>query len=108
MKVEAFLLSVLLLLLLMSGCAPGPNGMKGTPTGGDKVAGFWQGLWQGFIAPFVFLVSLFKPDLNIYEIHNNGPWYNFGYIFGFMALCGGGKGARRSSRRHCATQAGIT
>lgn len=36
-----------------------------------EIAGFWPGLWQGFIAPFVFVVSLFKGDLNVYEVHNN-------------------------------------
>jgi hypothetical protein len=46
------------------------------------VAGFWLGLWQGFIAPFVFLASLFQSNLSIYEVHNNGAWYNFGYLFG--------------------------
>ena len=66
-------LSALILILLLphpTSCAPGPNPMKGTPTGKNSVAGFWLGLWQGFIAPFVFVISLFKSGLNIYEVHN--------------------------------------
>jgi len=61
----------------------------------DGVAGFWLGLWQGLIAPFVFVVSLFRRDLSIYEIHNNGAWYNFGYLFGLACFFGGGKRAGR-------------
>jgi hypothetical protein len=44
------------------------------------VAGFWLGLWQGFIAPFVFVVSRFKSNLSVYEVHNDGAWYNFVYL----------------------------
>lgn len=89
MKLAAFLL-ILLLLISLTGCAPGPNNLKGTPGPKHSTAGFWQGVWQGFIAPFVFLISLFKNDLNIYEVHNNGAWYNFGYLFGLACFFGGG------------------
>ena len=97
MKLAALML-VLLLLVVLAGCVPGPNGMKGVPGEKISVAGFWQGLWQGFIAPFVFVVSLFKSDLNIYEVHNNGGWYNFGYLFGLACFFGGG-GNRARRRR---------
>jgi len=91
------LLLVLLLLLLciLAGCAPGPNPSKGTASEHDGVAGFWLGLWQGFIAPFVFVASLFKSNLNIYEVHNNGAWYNFGYLFGLACFFGGGNQTAR-------------
>jgi hypothetical protein len=97
MKLPA-LISILLLLLLLTACVPGPNNLKGTASDKDSVAGFWLGLWQGFIAPFVFLISLFKNGLNIYEVHNNGAWYNFGYLFGLMCFFGGG-GNRTRRRR---------
>ncbi len=97
MKFAALIL-VLLLLATLAGCVPGPNNMKGVPGEKVSVAGFWLGLWQGFIAPFVFVVSLFKGDLNIYEVHNNGAWYNFGYLFGLACFFGGsGNRARRRS-----------
>jgi len=92
------LVVVLLLLSILAGCAPGPNQSKGTASAHGGVAGFWLGLWQGFIAPFVFVASLFKSDLNIYEVHNNGAWYNFGYLFGLACFFGGG-GNRASRRR---------
>jgi hypothetical protein len=92
----ALLVLALLLLNILVGCAPGPNQSKGTASEHGVVAGFWLGLWQGFIAPFVFVASLFKSNLSIYEAHNNGAWYNFGYLFGLACFFGGsGKGATR-------------
>jgi hypothetical protein len=93
------LLLGLLLLNLLAGCAPGPNQFKGTANEQGSIAGFWLGLWQGFIAPFVFVVSLFRTDLSIYEVHNNGAWYNFGYLFGLACFFGGGgSGAARHAK----------
>jgi len=88
---------VLILLNILSGCAPGSNQFKGTASEHDVVAGFWLGLWQGFIAPFVFVASLFKSNLGIYEVHNNGAWYNFGYLFGLACFFAGG--GNRAARR---------
>ena len=89
---------VLLLLNILAGCAPGANQSAGTASEHGAVAGFWLGLWHGFIAPFVFVVSLFKRNLNIYEVHNNGLWYNFGYLFGVACFFGGG--GNRTARRN--------
>jgi hypothetical protein len=91
------LVLALLLLSILAGCAPGLNEFKGTPSQHYVVAGFWLGLWQGFIAPFVFVVSLVKNTVSIYEVHNNGPWYNFGYLFGLA--CFFGSGGHQSARR---------
>ena len=84
------LVVVLLLLGILAGCTASPNQSKGTASEHGGVAGFWMGLWQGFIAPFVFVASLFKSNLSIYEVHNNGAWYNFGYLFGLACFFGGG------------------
>jgi len=92
------LVFVALLLNILAGCAAGPNQLKGTASEHDVVAGFWYGLWQGFIAPFVFVASLFKNNLSIYEVHNNGAWYNFGYLFG-LACFFGGSGNRAARRK---------
>jgi hypothetical protein len=50
-----------------------------------EFSGFWLGLWQGFIAPFVFVASLFKGTLTFYEVHNLDARYNFGYLFGLRS-----------------------
>jgi len=71
-----------------------PNELENSEDQAGNVAGFWLGLWHGFIAPVAFFVSLFKDDIGLYETHNNGRWYNFGFIFGLMIISGGNKGAQ--------------
>ncbi len=83
-------------MLLMVACTAGANTVAGQ---GPDDAGFWFGLWQGFIAPIAFLVSLFNHSVGIYEVHNNGGWYNFGFVFGLsIFFSGSGAGARGRSR----------
>ena len=71
-------------LLLVAGCAAGPNPVS-TP---HAPAGFWLGLWQGLIVPITFLVSLFNERVSIYEVHNNGNWYDFGFVLGIYIVFG--------------------
>jgi hypothetical protein len=81
--------------LLAAGCAAGPNLLAGSP-GAHGVAGFWLGLWHGMICPIAFVISFFKHGVSIYEVHNNGHWYNFGFILGAGAwgILGGGARSR--------------
>src|SRR5215813_5794575 len=95
----ALLVLVLLLVGILSGCTAGPNQFKGTPNQHEVIPGFWLGLWHGFIAPIAFVVSLFKSNVGVYEVHNNGAWYNFGYLFGLACFFGGG--GNRAWRRSC-------
>ena len=57
---------------------------------GAAPAGFWAGVWHGLIVPIAFIVSLFNPNVRIYEKNNRGRWYNFGFIVGASASIGGG------------------
>jgi hypothetical protein len=83
--------------VLLTACAAGPNPELDT---GPDPAGFWLGLWQGFIVPVTFVISLFTDDVSIYEVKNSGNWYDFGYVLGISAvLGGGGGGGARASRR---------
>lgn len=70
----------------------GPNELENTENEEGNIAGFWKGVWHGFIAPFALVISLFKEDVGIYEAHNTGRRYNFGYILGLMMVFGGNKG----------------
>ncbi len=67
---------------------PGSSSKYQAPEG--QPAGFWAGVWHGSIAPLSFLISLFKPGVGVYETHNVGKWYNFGFIIG-AAMAFGGK-----------------
>jgi fucose 4-O-acetylase-like acetyltransferase len=73
-----------LLALIVGSCAPGNEKFDLAP------AGFWMGLWHGFISFFTFVISLFSDSVSIYEINNNGNWYNFGFILGVAVFFGGG------------------
>jgi hypothetical protein len=100
MKKIIFLITISLIILSVGGCTAGPNDLMDTTNEEGEIAGFWQGLWQGFISPFTFLVSLFSDAVHVYEVHNNGNWYNFGFLIGASAIFGGsGGGAARRRRR---------
>ena len=85
-------------LLSLNACAAGPNAMEGTALQGGKSAGFLLGVWHGFISLFTFIISLFSDKVSVYEVNNNGGWYNFGFILGLMMFYGGG-GSRTCSKR---------
>lgn len=86
-------------LLLVTACAPGPNPEIGTAAQDGVVAGFWLGLWHGVIAPITFVVSLFTDEVTIYEVHNSGNWYDAGFFLGFGVLLGGGASGSRATSR---------
>ena len=88
-SLSLFVLTILL-VSFVTGCAPIANQSSGIANENQAVAGFWHGLWHGFTAPFLFVISLFKSSVGIYEVHNNGGWYNFGYLFGLACFFGGG------------------
>ncbi len=92
--------AIIALVLVLAACAAGPNPEMGTSPAGGEVAGFFAGLWHGIISPITFLISLFTEDVNIYEVHNNGNWYDFGFVLGAGILFGGGfLGIGRSGRK---------
>jgi len=50
-------------------------------------------LWHGIIAPITFIISLFTDSVSMYEVHNTGGWYDFGFVLGVGILFGGGGSA---------------
>ena len=77
-----------ILALALAACA------QQTPAAVDPAApGFLEGLWHGFIFPVAWIVSLFRPDVAIYAVPNDGGWYDFGYFLGIVVF---GVGARKS------------
>jgi len=100
MKKIAILLLVLMAVLLLAGCTAGPNNQEKTPGEAGEMAGFWKGLWHGFITPVTFLISLFSDGVHFYEVHNNGNWYNFGFVLGAGLFLSGGILGRRKNDKH--------
>lgn len=75
---------VLLLLLsatLLSGCIPG-----GGTYDHQSPAGFFSGVWHGWIAPLSLILGLFNDSVRIYEPNNTGWLYDLGF---YIAIIGG-------------------
>jgi hypothetical protein len=99
MKTISILVLAAFVLVALTGCAARPNELANQPVAGGTIAGFWQGVWQGLISPFAFIISLFNPAVGVYDVHNNGGWYNLGFLLG-AAIILGGSGRGSSYRRH--------
>ena len=89
MKKTTFFLFGGIAILILTGCAAGVNPSINVPSSEGDIAGFWMGLWHGMISLITFIISLFKSNVNIYEVHNNGGWYDFGFVIGAGILFGG-------------------
>ena len=92
MRMQRVLLVCLVFLaaFLLASCAAGPNALAHSAGADGRIAGFWLGLWHGFICPVTFIISLFSDKVHLYEVHNNGGWYNFGFVLGACMIFGGG------------------
>jgi ABC-type multidrug transport system permease subunit len=97
MSIVALLLAALVTITL-SGCFP-----NGGSYSAQEPAGFFSGVWHGWIAPISLIAGLFKNDIRVYEPFNTGWWYDFGFYiaviagFGGIALFRKGKKRDRSS-----------
>ncbi|MFI7115353.1 hypothetical protein [Amycolatopsis sp. NPDC049868] len=86
---------VALAAVLLAACAAGPNTVA--HTGPPPIAGFWLGVWHGIICPVTFVISLFNDNVGMYEVRNNGGWYDFGFLLGALfILSGGGHASART------------
>ena len=62
--------------------APGPSPMVNQPDAAGLVARAGAGLWHGIIAPITLVISFFNSDVKMYEVHNVGSEYDFGFLLG--------------------------
>lgn len=76
-----FLLLFGVVILILSGCIPG----DGSHTNDDP-AGFFWGIWHGWMAPISLIMGIFRDNIRVYEVFNTGWWYDFGF---YMAIIGG-------------------
>jgi hypothetical protein len=75
---------ILTLLFALSGCVPGDGSYSQ-----DKPAGFFWGVWHGWVAPISLILSLFNDSIRIYETANTGWWYDFGFYISIISGFGG-------------------
>jgi hypothetical protein len=86
MKSENFKTLILLFLsiVLITACMPG-SGHSST----ENPAGFFTGVWHGWIAPVSLILGLFNSDIRVYEQFNTGWWYDFGFYIAIISGFGG-------------------
>lgn len=100
MKKTTLLIILIGFAFILAACTAGPNQLRNTPNSDGEVAGFWKGTWHGLISPITFILSLFNKSIYVFEVHNNGGWYTFGFLFGAsMVYGGGGSGAAYRGRK---------
>ncbi|NNL46768.1 MAG: hypothetical protein HKO76_00170 [Acidimicrobiia bacterium] len=73
----------IMIAVLLAGCAPG------TETYVDQTAGFFSGVWHGWIAPFTLIWQIFDENIRIYEANNTGWWYDLGFYMAVISGFGG-------------------
>lgn len=79
-------LLMIFVLFLLTACVPGDG--KNTS---DDPAGFFWGIWHGWLAPISLIVGIFNKSIRVYEIHNTGWAYDLGF---YMAIISGFGGLR--------------
>lgn len=92
MKKLLFWIIPFILLLLV--CAPG-SGQYGS----SHRAGFFAGIWHGWIAPVCLIIEIFNPDIRIYEPENTGWWYDFGFYIAVISGFGSLSLTRRQKKK---------
>lgn len=75
---------VVVLAVTLTGCAPGDGTYNA-----EHPAGFFWGIWHGWIAPITLIVGLFNHNIRIYETINTGWTYDFGYYIAIISGFGG-------------------
>jgi hypothetical protein len=83
-KPKVVLVLALSVIIALSGCFPG-----GSSYSAQEPAGFFSGVWHGWIAPISLIVGLFKDGVRLYEPFNTGWWYDLGFYVAVISGFGG-------------------
>jgi hypothetical protein len=90
-----FVIAAIAFLMILPGCA-NKEVVTGCLTG--HTYGFWAGLWHGIIAPIDLIAMIWRDDVSVYAVNNNGLWYACGFVIGSGGW--GFLGGHGASRRH--------
>jgi hypothetical protein len=93
---KRWMIGILLVFILigLSGCLPG----DGSATSSDP-AGFFWGIWHGWMAPLTLIFGIFDNDIRVYELYNTGWWYDFGFYIAIISGFGGLSLSRKRKKR---------
>lgn len=84
-------LILILIFVFISACMPNPS-----EAAGQSPAGFFKGVWHGWIAPLSLIVGFFNDTTRVYEPNNTGWWYDFGFYMAIISGFGGLSLVRRN------------
>ena len=90
-----FILILVLSMTLLNGCFPGTGTFEP-----QRPAGFFTGIWHGWIAPISLIFGFFDRNVRIYEQFNTGWWYDFGYYMAVISGFGGIALSRKNKNRN--------
>ncbi len=90
-----FKIAILIFIVsILSGCFPG----DGRSTMGDP-AGFFSGIWHGWIAPLSLIIGIFNKNIRVYEAANTGWWYDLGFYMAIISGFGGISLSRKKMKK---------
>lgn len=92
MKTFVMVALICVIILVFTGCVPGDG--KNTKS---HPAGFFWGVWHGWLAPVSLVIGIFNKSISIYEVNNTGWWYDLGFYMAIISGFGGLSLARRKS-----------
>ena len=90
---KTFVIVLILVAIALAACAPGSLRFEQK----ERPAGFFWGIWHGWIAPVSLIWHLFNPSIRIYETNNVGWLYDLGFYIAVV----GGFGGFALSRKKC-------
>lgn len=85
---------VITMVMILAGCVPGDG--KNTQA---RPAGFFWGIWHGWMAPLSLILGIFDSNIRIYEIFNNGWSYDFGFYIAIISGFGSISFFRKKKKR---------
>lgn len=93
MKRASRIMVLLILIVVLGACAPGTARFESEQ---GSAAGFFWGVWHGWIAPVSLVWQLFNRSVRVYEANNSGFWYDLGF---YLAIVGGFGGLSFTRRK---------
>lgn len=92
---KAFVIILLLVVIcLLVGCLPG-DGKNSI----ENPAGFFWGVWHGWLAPLSVIIGFFNRTIRVYEVFNRGWSYDVGFYMAVISGFGGIGFFRRKNRK---------